>query len=176
MKEERRNRERNKKGSGRGKETDWVVAKQEGRQSGCCTRVCQCLPVSTPTYLCKSFNLTPPYRWSRERSYLETYSYSLPGRWGEQRRPIRRAAIRSRFPCLDATTNHFYIRVNLIALAHAFIFFLTTDRWSCSGEFVYSSSDDYLMLHWEHVARYLVTASFGKYSTTRTQFFENFGI
>lgn len=24
------------------------------------TRVCQCLPVSTPTYLCKSFNLTPP--------------------------------------------------------------------------------------------------------------------
>lgn len=67
---------------------------REGKSSGaraCCgTRVCQCLPVSTPTYLCKSFNLTPPYRVlarararvSRERSYLETYSYSLPRRWG----------------------------------------------------------------------------------------------
>lgn len=51
----------------------------------CCgTRVCQCLPVSTPTYLCKSFNLTPPAcrAYPRERSYLETYSYSLPRRWG----------------------------------------------------------------------------------------------
>lgn len=175
MEEERRNKERNKKGSGRGKETGRVVAKQEGRQSGCCTRVCQCLPVSTPTYLCKSFNLTPPYRWSRERSYLETYSYSLPGRWGEQRRPIRRAAIRSRFPCPDATTNHFYIRVNLIALAHAFI---SSKNWPLKllGEFVYLSSDDYSMPHWEHVARYLVTVIFGKYSTTRTQSFEDFGI
>lgn len=41
-----------------------------GRQSGCCTRVCQCLPVSTPTYLCKSFNLTPPYRVIPEREIV----------------------------------------------------------------------------------------------------------
>lgn len=35
---------------------------RESARACCSTRVCQCLPVSTPTYLCKSFNLTPPYR------------------------------------------------------------------------------------------------------------------
>ena len=44
--------------------------RERGKQSGCCTRVCQCLPVSTPTYLCKSFNLTPPYRVIPEREIV----------------------------------------------------------------------------------------------------------
>lgn len=46
----------------------WWIKRRRGSERACCcsTRVCQCLPVSTPTYLCKSFNLTPPPRIPRE--------------------------------------------------------------------------------------------------------------
>lgn len=42
------------------RETERDGARGSERACARGTRVCQCLPVSTPTYLCKSFNLTPP--------------------------------------------------------------------------------------------------------------------
>lgn len=52
-------------------ERDRMEARGRERKRACCsTRVCQCLPVSTPTYLCKSFNLTPPYRAYPERDRI----------------------------------------------------------------------------------------------------------
>lgn len=73
----------------------------------CCgTRVCQCLPVSTPTYLCKSFNLTPPAC----RAYPERDRISKPIRihcldGGERVAPRRTAPLDPQQP---------YDRVSLV--------------------------------------------------------------
>jgi len=58
--------------------------------------------VSTPTYLCKSFNLTPPYRAYPERDRIsKPIRIHCLATVGNAARPA--AAIRSRFPCPDAT-------------------------------------------------------------------------
>lgn len=93
--------------------------KREKTRACCGTRVCQCLPVSTPTYLCKSFNLTPPQRARIPREIVSrnlfVFIASTVG--NVARRPT--AAIRSRFSCLDATADHVYIDVKSLSLSCA---------------------------------------------------------
>lgn len=80
---------------------------QKEKERTCCsTRVCQCLPVSTPTYLCKSFNLTPPYRAYPERDRIsKPIRIHCPDGGETPCRARPTAAIRSRFSCPDATTD-----------------------------------------------------------------------
>lgn len=90
-------------------ERDGAGPSARKRESMCCgTRVCQCLPVSTPTYLCKSFNLTPPAC----RAYPERDRISKPIRihcldGGERAAPLdpqqpydRVSLVGYRRPCL----------------------------------------------------------------------------